>query len=314
MELEGRLDNIRRGSNRKQWSARACPACECMDGGEVFSKFSVVYVRCEQCGTTYINPVPGEEELQVLYDASGQLVHGDSRRIDLDFKPSRYRREEEVLSVRSGRLLDVGCATGSFLNRAQELGFDEAVGIDISLPDIEYARRRGYNVYRGDFRSLSLESESFDVVTCWATLEHVRDPLAFCRESFRVLKPGGLIALSVPSGGGLSFRLLGRKWHMVGVDHLNYFTLNGVRRMLSKSGFSIESFVTQSFNPLKFLRDLRGRHLSGEMTDQDLVTDSVSTVELRTRKSVKILERVIDAAVRRFGCGDLLLIAGRKTD
>ena len=88
-----------------------------------------------------------------------------------------------------GKLLDVGCAAGFFLEAAAQHW--QAVGSELS----EYARRnavdRSLRIYPGDFLKQEFEEAPFDVVTMWEVLEHLSDPLQACRKSASLLRPGG---------------------------------------------------------------------------------------------------------------------------
>ena len=118
------------------------------------------------------------------------------------------------------------------MEAALKLGFDRVQGIDIAEAAVAYANRQlgDGSALCANFLDHTFADGSFDVVTLWATLEHVSNPGPFIEEAFRVLKPGGSIAVSVPSRSGISMRFLGPRWHMVGLEHLNYYTPKGLAR------------------------------------------------------------------------------------
>ena len=103
----------------------------------------------------------------------------------------------------SGRLLDVGCAFGSFLAVAGERY--EATGVDVSLDAVEVARTRlpGVRISRASVLELGGD-QKFDVVTCFDTLEHVA-PLDDALTALRsVMAPRGVLAVTVPVFDGLT--------------------------------------------------------------------------------------------------------------
>src|SRR5689334_15407657 len=140
--------------------------------------------RCAGCGTVQSFELPSDEELAFH-------SQGFSDRYTAGMGEARFRREmpkrhaAKLALVRRyvprGRLLDVGSGEGFFLEQALAAGFD-AIGCDASV------RKKlppGVRVLRGTFdaeRGLPFEDASFDVVSSWAVIEHVRDPHAAMRE------------------------------------------------------------------------------------------------------------------------------------
>jgi SAM-dependent methyltransferase len=102
-----------------------------------------------------------------------------------------------------GRILDIGSAWGFFLYVCRERGWD-AWGVDPARVESEYARRRfGLPIVTGTLADARFPSESFDVVTLWHVLEHLPDPVGELGEIRRILKPGGLLVISVPTAHSL---------------------------------------------------------------------------------------------------------------
>jgi ubiquinone/menaquinone biosynthesis C-methylase UbiE len=95
-----------------------------------------------------------------------------------------------------GKLLDIGCGTGLFVNRYIEAG-GSAIGLDISRKMLEQARRRcitcDYTIGIGE--KIPFCDNSFDAVSSLLVFSYVKDPVSMMSEAFRVLKPGGSIAI-----------------------------------------------------------------------------------------------------------------------
>jgi len=95
--------------------------------------------------------------------------------------------------VSSGKVLDVGCGTGRFLESMSAPGY-ELTGIDISAGMLEEARERGLDVVEGSSGEMPFADDSFDLVVTFAVLHHLIDPelvRATLREIVRVTRPGG---------------------------------------------------------------------------------------------------------------------------
>jgi 2-polyprenyl-3-methyl-5-hydroxy-6-metoxy-1,4-benzoquinol methylase len=117
----------------------------------------------------------------------------------------RLLRVTRLLSP-PGRLLDVGCGTGSFLRAAEAHGWD-VTGTEFSRDGARMAESDGYTVFTGDLWEAGFPDEGFDVITCWHVIEHVSDPRRLLFEMRRILSPGGLLVLATPNLRDLFFQL-----------------------------------------------------------------------------------------------------------
>jgi len=187
---------------------------------------------------------------------------------------ARRRRAVERL-LPSGRILDVGCATGDFLTGMQKHGWD-VHGVEIAPEAAAQASARlGAPIFAGDLLPANFPNEYFGVVTLWNVLEHLYEPTASLREAFRILKPGGWLILTVPNTESLDFRLFGRFW--IGWDtprHLYLFSPQLLIKILRQIGFepsgqeclygSYSSFVLS----LRFLAAERWGARAGQFVDR----------------------------------------------
>jgi SAM-dependent methyltransferase len=140
----------------------------------------------------------------------------------------------------TGRLLDVGCATGNFLSLVKERGW-EIWGVEFNPHAAATAARRlNAEVLPGDLVDLDLPRERFDVVTLFHVIEHVIDPRRTVGKIREVLKRNGRLVLETPDFGSKSARRMGAKWpHVKPREHLYYFDEQSLRKLLSEEGFQI---------------------------------------------------------------------------
>jgi SAM-dependent methyltransferase len=162
-----------------------------------------------------------------------------------------YAQWLDTIAARSGtgRILDVGCALGTFLAIARARGFDPH-GVEISQFASSFAReRRGLDVFTGDLEHFSAADASFDVVTFWDAIEHVTHPLENLKTARRLLRSGGLLLVTTDNFDALvadAARVMHRaslgaiKYGMerVFIDaNRSYFTEATLRDILDRAGF-----------------------------------------------------------------------------
>jgi SAM-dependent methyltransferase len=148
--------------------------------------------------------------------------------------------------------LDVGCATGYAMQLAQSRGW-QVYGTDISGFATEYAcGKRGLrNVHTGTLISAQLPEAYFDVIYCSHVLEHLSDPLDNLCEMHRLLRPDGVLFISVPNIRSVRHWLKGDAWYSP--YHLYDYDVDTLRQMLKRVDFRVVRLWTDSpgFVPLR---------------------------------------------------------------
>jgi arsenite methyltransferase len=163
----------------------------------------------------------------------------------------------EWLNIRSGEIaLDVGCGPGNVTaSLARAAGPDGLVlGVDISEPMLARAVRAkaGPQVgfLRADAQRLPLRDKTVDAVLSIAALQLVPDPGAALAEMARVLRPGGRLAVMVPTAGGAA-----RFWRTVPIIGAHVFGDDEVADILEGHGFV--SVRTKNFGTIQWVRGRR---------------------------------------------------------
>jgi SAM-dependent methyltransferase len=201
---------------REEPLAAAAPRFEAVDcnlcGGSVHDEILDAgangrIVRCPTCSLSFVSPRP--IDVSAIYEAAeyfdgddGASTHGYGRYEDDGAALAPYfDRMAAALAQRQPgrRLLEAGCATGFFLERAREHGFD-VVGIDPSPTATAVARQAlNVEVLTGSIDDARLEPASFDAIALFQTIEHVPDPAATVRQLFELLRPGGTLLMTTPA-------------------------------------------------------------------------------------------------------------------
>jgi SAM-dependent methyltransferase len=239
-------------------TTRRCPACGSEAREARGEKNGLRLSACRGCGTLYAHrPEAGAGAGGEAYDYDAYYHEANlsipafiSRRLDEIFQSFAPHRV-------SNRLLDVGCGAGSLLEAARRAGWD-AEGTEVSRPAVEHVRGEGFKVFHGELAEAAYPAGHFDVVTASEIIEHVPEPLPMLREIARILRPGGLFWATTPHGRGLSARVLGIRWSTVSPpEHLQLFTLGGVRRLLKEAGFTRADITSHGCNPYELRQALR---------------------------------------------------------
>ena len=144
-----------------------------------------------------------------------------------------------------GRLLDVGCGNGVFLDVMRQLGW-EVTGVDPDGAAVTVARQKlGLQVFEGSLEEAGLPGGHFDAITMNHVIEHVPDPIGTLRECHRVLRPGGRLVVATPNISSLGRRLFDDAWVLWDPPrHLHLFSQSALRACAELAGLEISELRT----------------------------------------------------------------------
>lgn len=150
--------------------------------------------------------------------------------------------------LRSGRVLDVGCGSGDFLNQCRDEGF-EVVGCDVSATAVGNARSE-YNleVRRGELHCLDFERNSFDAIVFNHSFEHVDKPREYISEVDNILSNDGYVFINVPNFHSVEHSLFKRFWTDLDIPrHVYNWSPKSLDILMESFGFSsVEKTFTDS--------------------------------------------------------------------
>ena len=232
----------------------ACNVCGHNSAKFFCSKEGFNYVRCFSCRHVYVKDRVPEEQILHIY-ATRVSHHSDPIKEQWDFSDVKHRYfYQPILKTISdlippGRLLDIGCSTGAFLNAAQKEGWAPE-GLELELPSIEIAQKHHLTVHQATLHEKNFLKDSFSAITMWGVLEHLSDPKAIVQEIYRILKPGGVFAFSTPNISCLGWKFLKTDWGCIApVAHLNLFNIKGCQAILKDTGYHIHRLETLEIQP-----------------------------------------------------------------
>ena len=196
-------------------------------------------VKCGKCGLVYTNPRLKSEYVYRQYQAAIDPVYlAEKKGRHLTFTHSLNEIEE---LAPKGKILDVGCYAGFFLEVAKERGW-QIYGLEPSVWASQYARDTlGLDIKTAAFEQAGFSEKEFDVVTLWDTLEHLMSPVGTLKQVHRVLKDEGLICASTINIDSLFARVLGGKWPQLMQMHMYYYSPDTLSKLFTRCGFKITS-------------------------------------------------------------------------
>lgn len=140
---------------------------------------------------------------------------------------------------KTARVLDIGCGTGLLVNALRSFGYANVEGVDLSPQQIEAARAAGLPCTLVDEQHLKRRAEtepgSLDVIFLMDVLEHVpvASQMAFVGEIGHLLKPAGMLVISVPNANS-SFA---SRWRYIDWTHCSAFTEHSLEFVVKNQGF-----------------------------------------------------------------------------
>jgi 2-polyprenyl-3-methyl-5-hydroxy-6-metoxy-1,4-benzoquinol methylase len=224
---------------------RPCPECGSSDAVIKFVEPPFDILKCRNCSLVYLANPPEEGQRYEDYyagpapDARDYDANSTNPTLAVLYAINQQRIACIKAVQPAGRLLDIGCGRGFFLNTASTHGY-QVEGIDISMAAIAYAHdsfRLTAEVVTID--DLAIRQERFDVITIWHVLEHFVDPFKTLQKVVSLLRDGGICVVEVPNLNSLKFLTAKRKWEGGNhpLYHRTFFTARTLRRALLNAGF-----------------------------------------------------------------------------
>ena len=248
------------------------PPCPCCDRSEWFPRWKG-FVVCRHCGLMTVNQRFPTEALIQFYQED--YFKGREYVDYVADKPAQQKTLRNHLRVvrrhvpPGGRLLEIGCAYGFFLELIQE-EYRGSMGVDVFSAGVAHARAQGLQAREGDLLRLRFD-ELFDGVCLWDTIEHLSNPREVIQRCAELLKPGGHLLLTTGDFGAVLPRLQGLRWRQIHPPtHLFYFTRESLRELSLRAGLEVVRFSTVSVHRrlgsvFQALENFYGKSLTGRV-------------------------------------------------
>lgn len=219
------------------------------------------YSKCSQCGVVFQNPQIAPNEMinhynqeKVYYLPSSQK---GVRKILIDH--GLHKRAKIIKKFKnSGRLLDIGCGSGAFINYMAKNTNFEVMGTEINKANINSIKKHySLDVRFGEIADIDLPNDYFDVITLWDVLEHIHNPKQMILNLKPFLKSNGFLVLRLPNLDSLDSKLFKRFW--AGLDaprHYYVFSEESIKKLLHDLGFNIKSINQNIGGYLNFITSI----------------------------------------------------------
>ncbi|MBN1355467.1 class I SAM-dependent methyltransferase [bacterium] len=136
----------------------------------------------------------------------------------------------------SGRVLDLGCGTGTLFEFLE--GWGQVVGMELSRDALILAKSRSdVPLVRATTDAIPFKPGRFALIAVFDCLEHLQDDARALIQARNLLAPGGILIVSVPA-----FRFLA-SWRDIQLDHMRRYTRSGLNRLLENAGFIVNQTV-----------------------------------------------------------------------
>jgi SAM-dependent methyltransferase len=222
----------------------ACLVCGSdTQAGTPYGDGLLAVVECGACGLFYLSPRLRETRMLSLYEDDGYFEGGEAGYDSYAEQTATLRATFDRLlmtmakqGLARGRLLEIGCGYGLFLEAAAPY-FEFRVGTELSARAAAIARQRADEVYRGTLDALAPD-QRFECIVALHVVEHVYEPVRFLCRVRDYLTSDGAIIVAVPDMGGLWRKAMGRHWPSFKFpEHVAYYDSRTLAGLLRASGF-----------------------------------------------------------------------------
>jgi 2-polyprenyl-3-methyl-5-hydroxy-6-metoxy-1,4-benzoquinol methylase/spore coat polysaccharide biosynthesis predicted glycosyltransferase SpsG len=212
--------------------------------------------RCRRCGDLFMYETrprtPGYDSEEYFVSEYRKLygkTYAEDRENITRLGETRIRRIERFLETK-GKLLDVGCAMGFFLDAARKRGWSVR-GVEVSRFACEWGRRNlSLDIRTGSFLEAELEPGAYDVVTFFYVAEHFAEIEKVVEKARGALKKGGMLVFALPNRTGVSFRKNRRAYlERRPVDHFFDTSPKNLSRFLRKFDIIRKRIVVTGIHP-----------------------------------------------------------------
>jgi|GEM_PF-2616072 len=205
----------------------SCPICGADRRRFIFATDQYQLSSCAACGLFYKSESSEISELNVnqeLYTNDFVRVRRRTRQRLLSVAQRRLRTLQRYLPA-GGKILEVGCGTGEFLQTAHQAGF-VVEAVELSKPLADFVReQKGIYCFNSRLEELGQDHKDYQAVVAFDVLEHLSDSGGFLQQAIRRLSSPGILFFEMPNWKCLERVFFGHLWNMLNMrDHTAFFS------------------------------------------------------------------------------------------
>jgi len=216
-------------------------------------------VKCIRCSLVFSSPIISLQKISKLYKES--LCNYEDQIPYLIKTYMNIIKKIKNNMPRNPKVLEVGCGNGFFLRALLDLGLTKNVfGVEPSIKMVLQADQNLRSRIKVNiFKKHLFPKESFDLICCFHTLDHMIDPNEFIRVSHSLLKRNGYVVVVVHDTEGLSVKLFGEKSAIFDIEHIYLFNKKTLRKIFVRNSFKvIKVFNLVNSYPLNYWMQMSG--------------------------------------------------------
>jgi len=216
-------------------------------------------VKCKTCNLVRSDPIIDPELIDNLYKQSDCSYTTEKENKPLARTYGPYL--ENIVNsydVNRSSYLDIGCSNGFMIEKAIEMGFSNARGIEPSLAAIEHASDKiKARIIPGMFDSSKFENEAFDLISFFQTFDHIIEPNGFLQDVRKKLNEKGFVIAINHNIGSISYKFLREKSPIIDIEHTYLYDLTTMRKIFEKNQFKVHKvFPVKNWVTLSRLLEL----------------------------------------------------------
>lgn len=287
-------------------------------------------ISCAFCGESDFKYYFGENHFLIKCRKCGlvcsELIPSDETLLDYYHSYPSYERLSELTVIRyheildklepfrnTNNLLEAGCGFGFFLEEARKRNWN-VYGTELSITALQECKRKDLRVWESPDELLQTSAGQFDAIVSIEVIEHLANPVKEIEKYNMLLRSGGALYITTPNFNSLSRQLLNSRWNVIQYpEHIYYFTLGTIRKLLTKNEFLKVKEDTFGFSHARLLYAIRKKR--GDKTlkefdynekDRELRDAIEKTIILR------VIKKIVNTILTILNAGDTLKILYRK--
>jgi SAM-dependent methyltransferase len=242
-----------------------CLLCGKSRGKILFIKDHYPIIRCQKCGLVFTKITSQLNYLKIYKESyfNTEKFPGEVgyRNYLADEWSNRVYFQKKLAQIqkfkKSGKLLDLGCALGFFLDEARKKDF-QVTGLDVSYYATSFASKNLHlDVIEGNLEKINLATNQysrrlnalhFDVITGFEIIEHLKNPVRGLSLINGLLKDNGYFFATTPNQGGIWTKIMGRFWFPYKPPaHLYFLNFQTLRRLVEGAGLEVVKMESDCF-------------------------------------------------------------------